>query len=669
MTPSPCPVHEPRPIPAGPPPGPILFCNFSDTYGGQERWLETLAVELASRYGVTADFLGGPLHLANLPVFRRAVPMPPALRPRRRHTEFESLASDCTLVLLSGNRALYRNALSPILACRPRVYVQHSMFSDGQAPAWRRLVRRWVLPRLLGGVDAIVRVSHEALPFDLRRKRVHTIHNGVDAERFCSSPRDFGSALRTLLMVGSLTKNKNQELAIRALTSLPDMRLVLAGTGPDEPRQRRLARQLGVADRVEFYGFVPDPAELYSQADVFLMLSRHEGLPLGLLEAMASGLPVIATRAGGVAEVVRDGQDGLLLPVPATPENLAERLCWLSGRPGMVRELGQRARRRFEDHFTLGRMVQKYWELFSSLLSAGPVPPAQSAAGAHPPKNAVAPTTLGLARPLPAKQYTGEPACDELVYREGRFLGVRAEPGSIEVGIEFGTASTFFSSVHPEQCRIESIEESFQERCLDRMSRTLRVGIPGACCEILEDLRLETGTLWRRLEFRLIEDSCLTDLVSRYAAQDARRRAARIGDEEVRHEDRNRYLHRDAPQATIPFGRAGMLTVEREQGLATPPRFRRWLYVRDEPSAGGSNRWVLHHRVLVAEPDELVLRGCNPWFNRPLPPALNGLVPRPIRRSLYMVREGRWPRAPLMTVGAAELPAGTVVVFRDKVTW
>jgi len=651
------------------PPGPILFCNFSDTYGGQERWLEGLVVELTSRYGVTADFLGGPQRLARSPVFRNAVPMSPVLRPRWRDPALEILAPDCALVLLSGNRALYRNALRSILPGRPRVYVQHSMFYDGQAPAWRRLVRRWMLPRLLDGVDAIVRVSHGALPLELRGKRVHTIHNGVDAERFRPSPRHFGGPPRTLLMVGSLTKNKNQELAIRALAKLPEMRLVLAGRGPDEARQRELARRLGVADRVQFCGFVADPAECYARADVFLMLSRHEGLPLALLEAMASGLPVVATRMGGVAEVVRDREDGLLLPALATPEDVADRLSRLSRQPELVRELGEGARRRVGDRFTLDRMAREYRELFSSLASATTKPPARDAANARLPENGAPADPFYSGGPLPSRQPAGEPIREKLLYREGRFLGIQTERGSIEVGIEFGTVSTFFSSLHPEHCRIESFEECHQERSLDRMARTLRVGMPGVRCEIAEDVRLEANSLRRHLEFRMIEDSWLTDLVSRYAARDGGRRAARIGHEDVRHENRNRYVHRDVPQATIPFGLSGTLSVEREQGLATPERFHRWLYVRDEPSANGSNRWVLHHRVLVAEPEELVLRGCSRWFNRPLPPVLNCLVPRAVRRSLYMVRETRWPKAPLMTVGAARLAAGSVVVFRDKATW
>jgi len=348
------------------PAGPILFCNFSTTYGGQERWLETLAVEMASRYGVTVDFLGGPPRLANLPVFRRAVPAPSALRPRRGGLAAEGLAPDRGLVVLSGNRALYRNVLCPIFPRRPRVYVQHSMFSDRQAPALRRLVRRWVLPRLLGGVDAIVRVSRAALPFALRGKRVHTIYNGVDVERFRPAPRDSAGPPRTLLMVGSLTKNKNQELAIRSLPQLTGMRLVLAGTGPDEPRQRDLARRLGVAGRVEFCGFKANPAPLYAGADVFLMLSRHEGLPLALLEAMASGLPVVATDAGGIPEVVGDRRDGLLFPSTAGPDRLVARLRRLQQDPDYARQLGRNARRRVEADFSHARMVRRYRELFES---------------------------------------------------------------------------------------------------------------------------------------------------------------------------------------------------------------------------------------------------------------------------------------------------------------
>jgi SAM-dependent methyltransferase len=124
---------------------------------------------------------------------------------------------------------------------------------------------------------------------------------------------------------------------------------------------------LGVADRVEFCGFVANPADLYARADVFLMLSRHEGLPLALLEAMASGLPVIATDTGGIGEVVRHGRDGLLLPATPTSDQLADRIANLSGRPEVARALGRKARIRIENRFTVEGMVREYRDLFRSL--------------------------------------------------------------------------------------------------------------------------------------------------------------------------------------------------------------------------------------------------------------------------------------------------------------
>jgi glycosyltransferase involved in cell wall biosynthesis len=138
--------------------------------------------------------------------------------------------------------------------------------------------------------------------------------------------------------------HKRQGDLIRALALLPDRwRLRLIGPGPDREYFGELARSAGVDQRVEFLGFVNDKAELrhhFQRCHIFALVSRHEGMPLALLEAMSCGAAVIGTDIPGIAEVIEDGVSGLLVPV-GDPKRIAERIEEAYSRRDA---LGERAR-------------------------------------------------------------------------------------------------------------------------------------------------------------------------------------------------------------------------------------------------------------------------------------------------------------------------------------
>jgi glycosyltransferase involved in cell wall biosynthesis len=150
--------------------------------------------------------------------------------------------------------------------------------------------------------------------------RVTTLRNGVDLDLF--RPVDRAEARRrlgldgpTLLAVGHLAEHKGQDIAVEALVALTDTRLVIAGDGPMEPRLHRLARTLGVSDRVRFAGTLPQE-ELplwYGAADALVLASSREGMPNVVLEALACGTPVLATAVGGVPEIVSEPAAGVLM--------------------------------------------------------------------------------------------------------------------------------------------------------------------------------------------------------------------------------------------------------------------------------------------------------------------------------------------------------------------
>jgi glycosyltransferase involved in cell wall biosynthesis len=181
--------------------------------------------------------------------------------------------------------------------------------------------------------------------------RLAILRMGVDAEHF--HPRDGerdGGPLR-VLTVGRLAGVKGQAVLLDAVAEAAGrgvaVELTIAGDGPERARLERQAADLGIADRVAFLGPVghDDVGELYAAADAFCTSSFAEGLPTVLMEAMATGLPVVATAIMGIPELVEDGVTGLLVP-PARSDLLAEALERLATRPEERVEMGRAGRRK-----------------------------------------------------------------------------------------------------------------------------------------------------------------------------------------------------------------------------------------------------------------------------------------------------------------------------------
>jgi len=152
--------------------------------------------------------------------------------------------------------------------------------------------------------------------------KLHTLRNGVDLQRFAPEPRDAARQklglpqnAQLLLSVGHLVERKGHHIAIEALALLPDVRLLIAGSGPERAALQRQAQQLGVSERVQFVGVVPqvDLKWWYSAADALALCSSREGWANVLLEAMACGTPVIATNIWGTPDVVSTPDAGVLM--------------------------------------------------------------------------------------------------------------------------------------------------------------------------------------------------------------------------------------------------------------------------------------------------------------------------------------------------------------------
>jgi glycosyltransferase involved in cell wall biosynthesis len=229
------------------------------------------------------------------------------------------------------------------------VHTEHNVWARYRAPVrflnamtWRRN-------------DHVIAVSDSVAASISRRPDAEVVVQGIDASRFTTGDDDRAEARRRMGVapdsivvgtVGNLVGKKDHANLLRAVASMQALRpvqVVIAGTGPLEDELRRLSSDLGVP--VRLLGMRDDVPTLLHGFDVFCLSSQFEGLPIALLEAMATGRPVVATAVGGIPQAVTDGVDGLLVP-PGDSGVLAAALTKVLDDPDLAGRLGAAARQR-----------------------------------------------------------------------------------------------------------------------------------------------------------------------------------------------------------------------------------------------------------------------------------------------------------------------------------
>ncbi len=194
------------------------------------------------------------------------------------------------------------------------------------------------------------------------------IYNGVDVDTYTPTRRRLDRPLR-LVTIGALAPRKGQQFAIEAMrllrTSGVEASLTLVGSGPDEKALREQVAAAGLDDIVKFEGEQLDPRPYLACADVFLLPSRQEGFSNAVLEAMASGLPVVATDVGGNAEAIVDGEGGRIVP-PENSEALAAAIAETSRSRTRLGEMGDYNRRRAIEHFSLKASMRRLADWYLS---------------------------------------------------------------------------------------------------------------------------------------------------------------------------------------------------------------------------------------------------------------------------------------------------------------
>lgn len=214
----------------------------------------------------------------------------------------------------------------------------------------------------------------------LRPERSHVIHNGIDPNVFNGEAdggfrEDIGVAPEDVLVgaVGNLRPAKDYELLLRAAALLRrediPYRFVIVGEGKGRllERLRTLRATLGLEDVVVFAGFREDVPRVMADLDIYLLTSSSEGFSLSTVQALASRLPVVATRCGGPEEIISNGEHGLLVE-PGRPEAVADAIRGLARSPHRAHKLARAGRRLVEEKFTVDRMVEAYGRLYEGCL-------------------------------------------------------------------------------------------------------------------------------------------------------------------------------------------------------------------------------------------------------------------------------------------------------------
>jgi L-malate glycosyltransferase len=210
------------------------------------------------------------------------------------------------------------------------------------------------------------RLRRERVPM----RRIAVVPNGLSIERF--RPRALVPPLRRVITVANLRPEKAHDVLIdaasRVVGCFPDARFEFVGAGPEEARLSDTVRRRGLSDIVTFSGRADDVAARLESADIFALPSRTEAFPNALLEAMAAGLPVIATGVGGIPEIVDEGRTGFLV-APGDAHALADRLCGLMADGDLGARMGAAARLAVGARFSFDRMIAGFEHVYAMQLA------------------------------------------------------------------------------------------------------------------------------------------------------------------------------------------------------------------------------------------------------------------------------------------------------------
>ena len=366
----------------------LLLITLAEV-GGAQSYVASLLPALVGQFDVTVAAHGpGPLRDATEAAdHARFVPLKSVQQPISPMRDLAGFVELLRLLRRERPDILHANSSKAGALGRLAAFLTGVPIRIFTVHGWAFAAHSGVSARLYRWADRLVRpltttticVSERELAAGLAAgtcaaERAVVILNAVDVT---GSPRSkpVDRKRPLIVSVGRLKAPKDFPTLVRALGKLtPDsFEAVIVGEGPDRGRLEEEIEALGLGERVRLAGERRDVPELLAGADVFVLSSNSEGMPVSVLEAMAAGLPVVASRVGGVPEQVTDGETGLLVE-PGDPDELAAALARLNHDPELRRRLGAAARARAERAFDLEPFRRAHVELYSRELASRRLP-------------------------------------------------------------------------------------------------------------------------------------------------------------------------------------------------------------------------------------------------------------------------------------------------------
>jgi glycosyltransferase involved in cell wall biosynthesis len=236
---------------------------------------------------------------------------------------------------------------------------------------------------VLRNYPAVIAVSDEVsqrlLKAGVRADKIHLVRNGIDLRPFDNASPSLPGALfedhpPIVGLIARLSSEKGADIFLNAaamiLVELPSAKFVVVGEGPDRDKLESLIDELKIRPSVSMLGRRDDMPSVYASLDIMVSASRQEGLPMAVLEGMASRLPLVATPAGDVPTVVLDGRTGVMVPLEDAT-SLASAVVALLRNPAQRKRLGAAARKLIEDEFSADRMTSEYLRVYEEAASRG----------------------------------------------------------------------------------------------------------------------------------------------------------------------------------------------------------------------------------------------------------------------------------------------------------
>ena len=259
----------------------------------------------------------------------------------------------------------------------PLVSTCHTWYDHDPTVSFYGKLDRFILRRYSAVVAVSDDVKDRLLGAGVREEKIRIVRNGIDLRPFSGAT----ASLRGLIAVGEsptvglvarLSPEKGVDIFLRAaslvLREIPAARFIVVGEGPEHAKLDALIEELGIRESVSLLGRRDDMPSVYVSFDLMVSSSRHEGLPMAILEGMASGLPYIATAVGDVPKIIQNGISGVLVRAEEV-DVLASQMIALLQDPEARRRLGNAARRRVMDEFSAERMTSDYLNLYEQVIA------------------------------------------------------------------------------------------------------------------------------------------------------------------------------------------------------------------------------------------------------------------------------------------------------------